>query len=209
MKVTIRNLKMEGRLFWLKWQVFFLISIPVFVHRSLASGHGVVKQQYCPYFGNRAPKPQSNLRNCTWYKDNSCCYDEEIAFAFGQLSSIPNAEAKCVTQLNYLYCYICAPDQNTFFFQSTLTVCEEFCDKLYQACGDARLKGEKMKEKYGSGKEFCERRRFKVAKMASKGCFNYDPSSDNVNSAGERTSWCGCLTFFGGLFALIIKYVLF
>lgn len=195
---------MEDHRSWLNWRVFLLVLIPAFVHCSLASSHGVMKQQYCPYFGNRAPIPQSNLRNCTWYKENSCCYDDEISFAFGQLSPIPAADDKCITHLNYLYCYICAPDQNTFFFKSTLTVCEEFCDKLYQACGNARLKGEKLKEKYGSGKDFCESRRFKVAKMTSEGCFNYDPSSHNVNSGSERTSSCACITFSGGLFAYFI-----
>ena len=208
MKVTTRNLEMKAHNL-ISWKMLLLLIFSC-IHCMLSSrsSHIETKQEYCPYFGNRAPKPQYDLRNCTWYKENSCCYNEEIAYAFSQLSPIPVADEKCTQHLNYLYCYICAPNQNTFLSKSTLTVCVSFCNRLYQACGSAFLKGERVKEKYQSGKEFCESRRFEVANDSSGGCFIFDPSNHNKIS-GAETSRRSCITFSAGLFALASIYYIF
>lgn len=40
---------------------------------------------YCSFFNNRAPSPQVNLKNCTWYKENSCCLQSEIESTFSKV----------------------------------------------------------------------------------------------------------------------------
>ena len=40
---------------------------------------------YCSFFNNRAPSPQINLKNCTWYKENSCCLQSEITSTFSKV----------------------------------------------------------------------------------------------------------------------------
>ena len=40
---------------------------------------------YCSFFNNRAPSPQINLKNCTWYKENSCCLQREIESTFSKV----------------------------------------------------------------------------------------------------------------------------
>ena len=40
---------------------------------------------YCSFFNNRAPSPQINLKNCTWYKDNACCLQSEIESTFSKV----------------------------------------------------------------------------------------------------------------------------
>ena len=40
---------------------------------------------YCSFFNNRAPSPQINLKNCTWYKENSCCLQSEIESTFSKV----------------------------------------------------------------------------------------------------------------------------
>ena len=43
---------------------------------------------YCSFFSNRAPSPQPALTNCTWYKENSCCRDNEVRLIFSQVNQI-------------------------------------------------------------------------------------------------------------------------
>lgn len=160
--------------------------------------------QYCPYFKNRGPSRQDNLRNCSWYKESSCCYDEEIEFAFRQLTPLVGASVDCSQYLNYLYCYICAPHQNSFFKDSTLTVCEEFCDRVYGACKDALLKGRKIKSIYKSGKEFCKGRRFETEKEANGKCFTFKPKT--AAKSGSQRTGVSSLAVFIGLFTIFAKH---
>lgn len=145
--------------------------------------------QYCPYFKNRGPSRQENLGNCSWYKESSCCYDEEIEFAFRQLTPLIGASGDCLKYLNYLYCYICAPNQNTFFKDFTLTVCREFCDRVYDSCKNAVLKGRKIKYIYKNGEQFCKGRRFETDMEANGKCFTFEPRP-TVKSGSQRTDFC-------------------
>ncbi|CAH3020471.1 unnamed protein product [Porites evermanni] len=145
--------------------------------------------QYCPYFKNRGPSRQENLGNCSWYKESSCCYDEEIEFAFRQLTPLIGASGDCLKYLNYLYCYICAPNQNTFFKDFTLTVCREFCDRVYDSCKNAVLKGRKIKYIYKNGEQFCKGRRFETDMEANGKCFTFKPRP-TVKSGSQRTDFC-------------------
>lgn len=164
------------------------------------------EQNYCPYFNNRGPSRQENLKNCTWYKENSCCVNSELEFAFSQLTPIPGASEKCTRYLNYLYCYICAPDQNTFFERSsTLIVCEEFCDSIYNACRKAVLKGMKIEQMYANGTEFCEGRRFVTAKSSFRSCFSYEPNSRDVKSEASKVTHLSSIICFVYLFIRILQ----
>ncbi len=40
---------------------------------------------YCSFFSNRAPSPQPALTNCTWFKEYSCCRDNEVRLIFSQV----------------------------------------------------------------------------------------------------------------------------
>ncbi|CAI9721509.1 Hypothetical predicted protein [Octopus vulgaris] len=130
--------------------------------------------QYCSFFSNRAPSPQPTLKNCTWFKSNSCCMQEEIAATFGNVKPLPGANEKCQNYLNYLMCYICAPNQNVFYLRERLTVCKEFCNNFYEACRYAILKGSVIGNLYPNGSEFCLSRSFKVDDASNGKCFNHD-----------------------------------
>lgn len=71
-------------------------------------------------------------------------------------------------------CYICAPNQFKFYGKERLTVCVEFCDKMYDACSQAILKGSKIKDIYSNGEEFCQSRRYNIGNKTVDKCFYYD-----------------------------------
>ena len=163
---------------------------------TIANGGEVTKtttiENYCPYFKNRAPAPQPSLKNCTWYKDNACCLQTELDLIFPQVLPPLGASDKCLRYTNFLMCYVCAPDQNLFYNDERLTVCEAFCDKWFAACGEAKLKGMKIKELFKSGKEFCQARKFSVGDTSGSNCFTYDAkveSSAQMNVPVFRVLW--------------------
>ena len=135
-----------------------ILSILIFsLHISLSlAGESVnvsnsVPDRYCSFFNNRAPRPVTNLKNCTWYRNSSCCLQREIDATFGQVQPLRGASPRCQLWLNYLICYICSPDQNNFYRRERLTVCEEVCDGFLQACGDAVADGKRIRETYNTG----------------------------------------------------------
>ena len=142
-----------------------------------------VSQDHCSFFNNRAPKAQPGLKNCTWYKNNSCCLQQEIAATFDTVKPLKGASQQCQKYINYLMCYICAPNQNLFYSKERLTVCLEFCDKLYSACSSATLKGSIIGTLYPDGRAFCESRRFQVS---TQRCFTFDEKLDTSNASFTR-----------------------
>ena len=152
--------------------VMILYSLMWFcIHNAEANNSVVI--QYCPYFQNRAPQPQPSLENCTWYKENACCLNEELSIVFSNLLPMVGANGECLKVLNYLYCYICSPDQNTFFGRDMLTVCEESCNLVYSKCKDALLKGVHLGELYTNGTDFCAARKFLTGKAKVGECFDF------------------------------------
>ncbi|XP_041377223.1 uncharacterized protein LOC121389645 [Gigantopelta aegis] len=139
-----------------------------------------IELQFCTFFNNRAPEIQPSLKNCTWFKDNSCCRQEEIAATFGRVKPLRGASETCQRYTNYLMCYICAPNQNIFYFRERLVVCERFCDAWYSACQTAILKGSKIRDLYSDGRGFCVDRLFKVK---NNNCFDFNPNLDTSGSA--------------------------
>ena len=133
-------------------------------------------QHYCPYFKNRAPSPQINLENCTWFRENSCCLNHELNEIFSAITTPLKASSPaCWKYTNYLMCYVCAPNQDIFYEDEKLTVCEEFCDRWYSSCKDGLWKGFVVRNLYKSGAEFCRARKFIVAEKNDlhKGCYTF------------------------------------
>lgn len=122
---------------------------------------------FCSFFDNRAPRRNSDLRNCSWFSDCSCCQQTEIDHLFSALRPLPGANRECLAYLNMLICYICAPNQFRFYSRERLTVCASFCSDLYRACLDAVLKGSPIKTLYRDGISFCQSRGFSVSNGTS------------------------------------------
>ena len=135
-----------------------------------------VPDRYCSFFNNRAPQPVTNLKNCTWYRNSSCCLQREIDATFGQVKPLRGASPRCQLWLNYLICYICSPDQNHFYRRERLTVCEEVCDGFLQACGDAMADGKRISETYNTG----------MARTISMGVERW---MGDLSQAVERLGW--------------------
>ncbi|XP_066292628.1 uncharacterized protein [Branchiostoma lanceolatum] len=160
--------------------------------RSLVTSEATPKESlteeahYCPFFNNRAPSAQPNLRNCSWYQPRSCCLQREIDIIFRATYPLSAASDECRKQLSFLYCYVCDPAQNTFYSYETLTVCETFCDRIFAACGSALWKGSSMKSVYSSGRDFCLRRSFRVGSVSKGRCFHHEEEVV-VSGIGQRT----------------------
>ena len=141
----------------------------------------LMTDNYCPYFKNRPPSPQPDLKNCTWYRQNSCCLQTELDLIFPSVVPPLGANEKCLRYTNFLMCYVCTPDQNLYYKNERLTVCETFCDKWFAACGEAKLKGKVIKDLYHSGKEFCSARKFTVRSGNEGRCFSFDMEQEIKN----------------------------
>ncbi len=163
---------------------------------------------YCSFFNNRAPSPQINLKNCTWYRENSCCLQAEIDSTFSKVKTLIGSSELCQKYLNYLMCYICAPNQFKFYGKERLTVCLEYCDNMYQACAEAILKGSKINEIYMNGQEFCESRRYNVEKVNREKCFFFDIQSDALNSCLKSTHSNYVLLIFN-IFIDLVCFLMF
>ncbi len=148
-----------------------LIYILLCIHNG--EGDETSPPRYCPYFQNRAPSPQPSLDNCTWYKENACCLNEELAIIFSNLLPMAGADGKCLEALNHLYCYVCSPEQSRFFARDMLTVCEESCNLIHTKCANALLKGVPWRELYSNGTEFCSARKFRTEKAETRQCFDF------------------------------------
>lgn len=173
------------------------------IHNGQASAN--LERQYCPYFQNRAPSPQPSLKNCSWYRENACCLNEELSIIFAQLLPMAGANSECLKALNHLYCYVCSPDQRTFFNRDMLTVCEESCNLIYSKCGNALLKGVPWRQLYTNGTDFCSARKFLTGKAEMGQCFDFTGIYTSFTTAVTSSITvlvCCCLVVFSNIFGL-------
>ncbi|GFO18683.1 voltage-dependent calcium channel subunit alpha-2/delta-3-like [Plakobranchus ocellatus] len=161
------------------------------------------KLQYCSFFANRAPNIQLGLKNCTWFKENSCCRQKEIDAIFPRVKPLRGASPACQRYTNYLMCYVCAPNQGDFYVEESLSVCEEFCDSWYDACQNAILKGSVIKQLYSNGSEYCHSRRFKVQPAKKGGCFFFDAKLDKSRASHSYSTLALALS---GLISLVMSF---
>ena len=157
-------------------------------------------RQFCSFFNNRKPSPEPSLLNCTWFKENSCCKQEEIDAIFGTVKPLPGSSRQCQRYTNFLMCYVCAPYQNIFYTHENLTVCEEFCNAWYRACESAIMKGSKIGYLFTSGKDFCLSRSFLTDTLINKKCFivdyNLDLNTGYLHATSNLTYISTILVYF-------------
>lgn len=153
---------------------------------------------YCSFFSNRAPSPQPGLTSCAWFREYSCCRDNEVRLIFSQVRFFSSlffinkcfkvrpligASSECTEFLNFLMCYVCSPLQFAFYKSERLHVCLSYCDRMYKACATAFMKGISVGELYANGREFCLSRRFEINDIFnSSACF----SDDDLITHGKR-----------------------
>ncbi|OQV24577.1 hypothetical protein BV898_01637 [Hypsibius exemplaris] len=159
-----------------------------------------VNQEFCPFFENRSPQSQPDLRNCTWYREKSCCRQAELESIFKKVKPLQGASENCMRHLNYMICWVCDPMQYNFYLNGwrRLKMCESFCDEVLDACRDAKLKGDPVGLLYKTGSEFCRSRRFDVNPDTDKSCFSYnvkkgrpgDPWRSLLSSSSRKLFLC-------------------
>ena len=174
------------------------VSIILFSILAVLSAAESTVNHYCPYFKNRAPSPQSNLENCKWFRDNACCLNHELRDIFSAITTpLKAASEECSKHTSYLMCYVCAPNQETFYEDERLTVCEEFCDRWYTSCQNAIWKGFIVKDLYNSSAEFCKARKFLVASKGDKlrGCYSLTVDENSASFLNmNKLVWIVVLT---------------
>ncbi|KAL4240041.1 hypothetical protein ACF0H5_000836 [Mactra antiquata] len=78
------------------WNMLSLLAALFCMFVSKCNGDGVIQSlDFCSFFNNRSPSPQTNLRNCTWFMKNSCCKQEEIDATFGTVKPLPGSSPQC------------------------------------------------------------------------------------------------------------------
>lgn len=141
---------------------------------------------YCSFFSNRAASPQPALTNCTWFKENSCCRDNEVRLIFSQVRPLIGSSSECTRFINVLMCYVCSPLQFAFYRSERLHVCLSYCDRMYKACATALMKGIPVGELYANGREFCLSRRFEINdKYNSSTCFTDEDQTKKQIKIGD------------------------
>ncbi|XP_038076089.1 riboflavin-binding protein-like [Patiria miniata] len=132
--------------------------------------------QVCTYYGNyRYAEQQSNLSNCTWYRNMACCRRTEVSSVFGSMFKIHGETRQCKSRLNYMMCYFCSPSQ-VDWYDSKVVICSDFCEETFEMCKEARLGDSSIGEKYESGRQFCEANNFEVVPGRER-CFSFDPTA--------------------------------
>lgn len=57
-----------------------------------------------------------------------------MARVLSQHPPLVGASEKCIDAYNQLLCWFCSPDQSTFYQGGVLTVCDTFCETMYNSC---------------------------------------------------------------------------
>ncbi len=121
----------------------------------------------------------SLMSPCSDYQGVSCCspsYAEVVRnhtdflskFIKSTLQVDLNSQKTCATQLRKLLCFPCGPSQNNWLSvypkakgeineEVDLTICDSFCDVIYNGCRDVIVtkSGKPVKEEYGLSAHFC------------------------------------------------------
>ncbi|CAF4713937.1 unnamed protein product, partial [Rotaria sp. Silwood2] len=168
----------------------FLLSSVLTLNNSFAITSSISSEStpYCSFFSNRAPSPQPALTNCTWFKKNSCCHDNEVRLIFSQVRPLIGSSSECTRFINVLMCYVCSPLQHVFYRSERLHVCLSYCNRMYKACATALMKGIPVGKLYANGREFCLSRRFEINDIYnSSSCFSDDDLSIQIkqNKIGD------------------------
>ena len=119
---------------------------------------------FCSYFGNRKPGYEPDLRRCGTYRGNSCCQPDEEDISFNVDPIFHGQEGSdCQATVNLLRCWICHPQQNMFYRNEMLTVCEDMCNRMLGHCGGALWRDGRVRDYYGNGTALCREMGFNVS----------------------------------------------
>lgn len=108
---------------------------------------------------------RSKLSNCTWYDRDSCCTDSEVTAIMDSQEAIPGASEACIDAFNMLMCWPCDPAQSGYYVDGALTLCLDFCERVYDGC-------DSFNEAYETAQAFCEAKGYRVQEETGAGCFN-------------------------------------
>ena len=119
---------------------------------------------FCSYFGNREPGYEPDLRRCGAYRGNSCCQPDEEDISFNVDPIFHGQEGSdCQGTVNLLRCWICHPQQNMFYRNEMLTVCEDMCNRMLGHCGGVLWQDGRVRDYYGNGTALCREMGFNVS----------------------------------------------
>lgn len=154
----------------------------------------IANANFCTYFGNRASSYEPRLTRCNTYRQNSCCRPDEEEIGFN-VDPIFNGEesSDCQGTVNLLRCWICHPQQNTFYRDERLTVCEATCNRILQHCGGARWRDGHVRDYYGSGSALCREMGFNVD---NSNCFDVSAARHTVAFTSKLAT---LVTLFAGI----------
>ncbi|EDO46522.1 predicted protein [Nematostella vectensis] len=142
---------------------------------ALSEGQQIIRASQCTYYGSgRVPEEAYSLSNCTWFRERSCCRHTEVTSVFKGMMALNEASQDCRNHMNYLMCYFCSPEQERWYKNSRLHVCESLCDAVYEKCKDSSFQGKEIGAEYSNGKEFCEAQFFHVVNSKDQECFDFD-----------------------------------
>lgn len=151
---------------------------------------------FCSYFGNREPGREPGLTRCTDYRGSSCCQPDEEDIGFNVDPIFNGGESSnCRRTVNLLRCWICHPQQNLFYKNETLTLCEGMCDRLLRDCGGAAWRDGRVYNYYRNGNEICKEMGFNVA---STNCFTSGMASGARRTAAFTSKLATLITLLGG-----------
>ena len=124
----------------------------------------IANASFCSYFGNREPGYEPDLMRCGDYRDNSCCQPDEENIGF-DVDPIFHGEegTDCQAIVDMLRCWICHPQQNTFYKNEILTLCEGMCSRLLDRCGRALWRDGRVSDYYSNGTALCKEMGFNIA----------------------------------------------
>ncbi|WAR14677.1 hypothetical protein MAR_004782 [Mya arenaria] len=158
---------------------FFTVVFSQLVN-EIVSGQSVVEysddNKQCTYFEkNRYAKVEHGLSNCSWYIPETCCKRTEVTSVFSSnMMPLDHASLDCRNRMNYMMCFFCSPDQDQWYKDGKVHVCEDFCNSVYTECKPAHYDGHKIGDQYRNGTAFCEAQNFHVSR--SNNCFKFNPS---------------------------------
>ena len=126
----------------------------------------------------RHPGRQADLPNCSWYSEATCCTSDDALRVSQQDPELRllGMTRGCRDLLHQFQCSICSPRQADIFRAEqiggfsvpALGVCSDFCSRLYDRCGSARIvvaagrPAERVDLTFRDGLQFCRAQGLRV-----------------------------------------------
>ena len=138
---------------------------------------------------------KNNMADCGWYSGSTCCTTSQTqqiknqwdGITGGSNQTIPQyirnlALSQCLDLMHFFICSPCSPQQATFFkptvlvIKGSITLCTNYCDSLYKACGAAIYNGQPVTTQFKTSSDFCTTALSAASDVpvvvSSQNCFN-------------------------------------